>query len=154
MIKTYLKQKNITVGYSDHTLGNTALLAAFTLGAKVLEFHFTDTRKNKIFRDHKVSLTKNETKELIQSISRVKILLGKTNKIPTKCEIKSKHIKSFRRATYFNRDLSKGYKIKEKDLVYLRPNVGLDARETQKVIGKKLKKNVKKLDKIIINKNV
>tara|TARA_B100000029_G_scaffold516296_1_gene628514 strand:+ start:8776 stop:9810 length:1035 start_codon:yes stop_codon:yes gene_type:complete len=154
VIKTYLKQKNITVGYSDHTLGNTALLTAFTLGAQVMEFHFTDTRKNKIFRDHKVSLTKEETKELIRSITRVKILLGNTNKIPTKCEIKSKHVKSFRRATFFSRDLSKGYEIKEKDLVFLRPNVGLDARETKKVIGRKLRRNVKKFDKIMINKNV
>ena len=50
------KNKNITVGYSDHTVGDLALKSAYTLGAQILEFHFTDTRKNQTFRDHKVSL--------------------------------------------------------------------------------------------------
>ena len=40
-----VKNNNITAGYSDHTIGGLALKSAYTLGAQILEFHFTDTRK-------------------------------------------------------------------------------------------------------------
>ena len=40
----------LSVGYSDHTIGTDALKIASALGAEVLEFHFTDSRKDKVFR--------------------------------------------------------------------------------------------------------
>ena len=52
---------------------------------------------------------------------------------------------TFRRGVYLNKNLEKGTKIKEKDLVFLRPNVGLDARDYKKIIGRRLKKNTKKI---------
>lgn len=151
VINSLSKNKHITLGYSDHTVGNLALKIAYSMGAQVLEFHFTDTRKNKIFRDHKVSLTPKETIELINDINRIKKLKGSYIKKPTKNEIKTKHIKSFRRAVFLNKDCTKGYKVKEKDLIALRPNIGLDARDYKKIIGKKLKKKIKKLEKIQLN---
>lgn len=151
VINTISKNKNITPGYSDHTIGNLALKIAYSMGAQILEFHFTDTRKNKTFRDHKVSLTGQETVELINDINRIRKLQGSDIKKPTKNEIKTQHVKSFRRAIFLNKDCIKGYKVKEKDLIALRPNVGLDARNYKKIIGKKLNKNIKKLEKIILN---
>ncbi len=50
------------VGYSDHTEGSYAMEIAIAMGAEILEFHFTDDRSGKSFRDHKVSLTKDEVK--------------------------------------------------------------------------------------------
>jgi len=153
-IPQLIKNKYITAGYSDHTIGSVALKSAYTLGAQVLEFHFTDTRKNKTFRDHKVSLDLNETKDLISDIKRITDLLGTNLKKPTSSEIKSKHVTSFRRGVFLNKDLKKGTQIKANDLIYLRPNVGTDVRHYKKIIGKKIKKNIKKLEKLIINKNV
>ena len=72
-IETLKKETKMTVGYSDHSLGDLALKAAYVKGAEVMEFHFTDTRKNKKFRDHKISLTSNETVNLINDITRLKI---------------------------------------------------------------------------------
>ncbi|MDC0529774.1 N-acetylneuraminate synthase family protein [Pelagibacteraceae bacterium] len=154
VIKSLKKNKNITAGYSDHTIGSLALLTAYSLGAQVLEFHFTDTRKNKIFRDHKVSLDMIETKELIQNIKRIKKMLGKNIKKPTKEEIKSNHTISFRRAIFLKKDYLKGQIIKENDLISLRPNIGIDARDFKKVIGKKTKRDIKMLEKLKFNKNV
>ena len=58
------------------------MLVAYIKGAKILEFHFTDTRKGKVFRDHLISLTKNEVKNLSSKFKRVKKkLLGKVKKI-------------------------------------------------------------------------
>ena len=153
-IVTQLVNNNITAGYSDHTIGSLALKSAYTLGAQILEFHFTDTRKNKTFRDHKVSLNFNETKELIKDLKRIKNLLGTNIKKPTASEIKSKHLISFRRGIYLNKNLERGTKIKESDLVCLRPNIGVDARDYKNIIGRKVKRNIKKLEKLTINKNV
>ncbi len=154
VITNLSKRKGITAGYSDHTLGSLALKTAYSLGAQVLEFHFTDTRKNKSFRDHKVSLNLLETKELIEDLKRIKDMLGSGEKKPTKNEIKSKHIYSFRRGVFLNKNISKGQVIEEKDLISLRPNVGIDARLYSKVIGKKAKRNILKLEKLFFNKNV
>jgi N,N'-diacetyllegionaminate synthase len=147
-----LKRKtNLTIGYSHHNQGSLALLTAYTLGAEILEFHFTDERKGKVFRDHKISLDKNETKYLIQDIKKIKDILGSNIKKPTKNEIKSKNIVTFRRAVYPLKNLKKGHKVQESDLVYLRPNHGTDVRNFKKLIGKKLKKNLKKLKKFKFN---
>ena len=154
VINTYLKNFFFTVGYSDHTLGTCALKTAFVLGASILEFHFTDTRNNKKFRDHKVSLTMKETKKLIKDLNRISILLGSSIKKPTDNEVRSNNIKTFRRAAYFKYDFKKNHKITEKDLIFLRPNNGLDARDVDKVIGKKIKKNVKALDRILFKENI
>ena len=151
VINSISKNKNVTPGYSDHTIGNLALKIAYSMGAQVLEFHFTDTRKNKTFRDHKVSLTSQETIELINDINRIRKLKGSSIKKPTNNEIKTKHIKTFRRAVFLNKDCPKGYRIREKDLIALRPNIGLDARNYKKIIGKKLKRKIKKLEKLTIN---
>ena len=46
---TYLKNNfNVTVGYSNHVNGINACLGAIALGARVVEFHFTDNKKKKI----------------------------------------------------------------------------------------------------------
>mgnify|MGYP006103427899 CR=1 FL=1 len=154
IVTQLVNNNSITAGYSDHTIGSLALKSAYTLGAQILEFHFTDTRKNKTFRDHKVSLNLNETKELIIDLKRIKNLLGTNIKKPTASEIKSKHLISFRRGIYLNKNLEKDAKIKESDLVCLRPNIGVDARDYKNIIGRKVKRNIKKLEKLTINKNV
>ena len=134
------------VGYSDHTQGSYALEIAVAKGAKILEFHFTDSREDKSFRDHKVSLTKSEVLELIQKIKNIKSLEGDPVKKPLAVE--GDHIKTFRRALYPKKDLSEGTVLKGSDLIALRPNSGIDARDYQKIIGKKLLKGVQKHEKL------
>ncbi|EIM77274.1 N-acetylneuraminate synthase [Nitritalea halalkaliphila LW7] len=71
---------NLPVGYSDHTEGSLALEVAVAMGAQILEFHFTDSREGKSFRDHRVSLTCEEVIELrakIDSIQALKALMKK-----------------------------------------------------------------------------
>jgi N,N'-diacetyllegionaminate synthase len=151
VMNTLKKKTNLTIGYSHHNSGSLALLAAYTLGAEILEFHFTDERKGKVFRDHKISLNHNETKDLIKNIIRIKDILGTDIKTPTMNEIKSNNIVTFRRAIYPSKDLKSKHKIKTKDLLYLRPNHGIDARDFKKIIGKKLKKDIKYLSKFKLN---
>jgi len=148
VINTLKQSTNLPVGYSHHNKGDLALIAAYLMGAQILEFHFTDTRKRKTFRDHKISLNPQETKELISKIKKINLIKGKSIKKPTQNEIKSKHIQSFRRALYLNRDLKKGQIIKKEFITCLRPNKGIDARNYKKIVGKKLKNNISAFEKL------
>lgn len=133
-------------GYSDHTEGMEALITATVMGASVLEFHFTDSREGKSFRDHKVSLTNQEVKELIDTIQSIKRLQGSSDKQPL--AIEGDHITSFRRAVYPTRDISEGAVISEEDLTTLRPNVGISAVDYFKLIGGTVKMDLKKHQKL------
>jgi UTP:GlnB (protein PII) uridylyltransferase len=52
------------------------------MGAEVLEFHFTDSREGKSFRDHKVSLTQQEVQELCGQLARIEAMKGDGVKRP------------------------------------------------------------------------
>jgi N,N'-diacetyllegionaminate synthase len=103
----------------------------------VLEFHFTDEREGKSFRDHKVSLTRDEVRSLCGQLDDVRALLGDGVKRPMECEVATGHVTSFRRAVYCTRALAAGEVIRQEDLVVLRPNHGVDARAFDGVVGKR-----------------
>ena len=146
-VMNLLKQTTgLSVGYSDHTEGPLALEVAMAMGAEVLEFHFTDSREGKTFRDHKVSLTKDEVLNLIQKIGQIGELKGNPLKRPL--EVEAEHRVSFRRAVYSARDLPAGIVLNSEDLVTLRPNQGIDARDFDQLIGKKLNTDVKAHQKL------
>ena len=111
VINTYKSRYGLPVGYSDHTKGTLAAEVAVAMGAEIIEVHFTDDRKNKTFRDHKVSLTKEELQKLIKYIRKVKTLKGSIYKQPTKSEISNKHVYSFRRGIYASKNLRNGLGI-------------------------------------------
>jgi len=144
VIHTYKDKFRVPVGYSDHTEGKLAIEVAMIMGADIIEIHFTDDRSNKKFRDHKVSLTKDEIIEFRKYIKKVKALKGSYNKKPTKSEIENNHHNSFRRSVYFNKNLPKGHIIRKSDLITLRPVRGIKANNFYKLIGLKLKRSVKK----------
>ena len=151
VMKRFKKLTNLTIGYSDHTEGYKALIYAIAMGAEVVEFHFTDERNNKSFRDHKVSLTKEEVHKLIEEIKEINTLKGDSIKRPTLIEEGNGHIYSFRRGIYLKRNMKKGEIIEEKDLVVLRPSEGISSKDFYKVIGKKLLVDVKKYQKLSWN---
>lgn len=132
----------LAIGYSDHTIGMDALHAATAMGAEVLEFHFTDSREGKEFRDHKVSLVEQEVQTLKTELEQIRDLRGTPVKVPQASELVEGHEVSFRRATYLNRDAKAGEVIGEDDLVYLRPAHGTDARDGVGLIGRKLRADV------------
>lgn len=138
----------LTVGYSDHTEGSKALYYAVAMGAEILEFHFTDSREGKVFRDHKVSLTPSEIQLLIEEISLIKILQGNPAKEPTAIEIENGHVESFRRAVYPSRDIKAGEVLTEENLTVLRPNHGIDARYFESLIGKRITRSYKRHEKL------
>lgn len=79
------------IGYSDHTLGNQAVLTAVALGAEVVEKHFT-LDKTLPGTDHIISADPEELRKLVKGVREVETLLGSYEKRPTPGE---EEIKSF-----------------------------------------------------------
>lgn len=138
---TLCEATGLPVGYSDHTRDGLALRIAAARGARVLEFHFTDTREGRGFRDHAISLTRAEVRELIDDLVRIETLLGSGIKAPTPGEIDSAHLTSFRRAVYCARPLRAGEVLQAEDLVVRRPNHGIDARDFEAVAGRRVRRD-------------
>ena len=139
---------DLTIGYSDHTEGSKALQYAHAMGAKILEFHFTDSRDNKTFRDHKVSLTKLEIHDLIDEMKLINKLKGNNQKRPLIIENDNGHDISFRRAVYPSRNILKGELLSKENLTVLRPLSGIDSRLYFDILGKVALKDFKMHEKM------
>jgi N,N'-diacetyllegionaminate synthase len=83
------EQLNVRYGYSDHTPGIEAAIAAVALGARVIEKHFT-IDKDLPGPDQKASLNPLEFQSLVRSIRNVENALGTYYKKPSPSEIKNK----------------------------------------------------------------
>lgn len=79
------------IGYSDHTIGNYAVYTAVSLGASVIEKHFTINKKLK-GTDHILSADFKDLKNIRKNIDQIKTLLGREEKKPSR---KEKKIKKF-----------------------------------------------------------
>ena len=82
-LKMFQAKFNYIIGYSDHALGNNACLAAVSLGAKIIEKHFTLNNKKR-GADHKISLTPKNFKNLVKDIRSVENMLGFENVFSTR----------------------------------------------------------------------
>lgn len=74
------------VGYSDHTEGTVACIAAATLGAKMIEKHFM-LERHSVCVDKAVSITTVELTKLVEDIRNVERCLGTGAKHPMPSEI-------------------------------------------------------------------
>lgn len=134
-MSTMANTLNLPVGYSDHTLGLDASLVAVSIGAKVIEKHFT-IDKSLPGPDHRASLMPDELVELVRRIRVTEDILGSSVKEPTLSEIPV--MKIARRSISFAIDVPKGYLIKEDDVVLLRPGNGIEPKYLDAVIGREL----------------
>lgn len=136
---------DLKIGYSDHTIGNSACQVALALGANILEFHFTDD-KSREFRDHHISLDKADLQNLLVRAREITELLGQQDKEPVAAVETPARIREFRRGLYLARDMRAGERIEAQDLVTLRPFTGIDPRDYRSLIGKQLLRDVEKFE--------
>ena len=133
----------LILGLSDHTEGHTSVLGAISLGARVIEKHFTDNN-NREGPDHKFSLNPSNWKKMVIAARELEKCMGNGYK---KLEInEKKSVIVQRRGVWTNKYLKKGTKLKIEDLNFLRPcpKKSISPFEIKKYIGKKLKKNLYK----------
>lgn len=133
-LKSLKERFNCNVGYSDHSLGNEACVAAVAMGAKVVEKHVTFDR-NAEGPDHKASSTITEFEQLVISIRRVEKMLGQKEKTFSDQE---KKIRLMARKSIVSKvNIPKGAIINESMICFKRPGNGISSLNTSLVIGKK-----------------
>jgi len=130
------------VGYSHHHKESWPIEVAYTLGANMIEFHFTHDKSIESFRDHQLSLTKNELVSLKGKLELIRISAGCSSKEATRSELNANHIEEFRRGVYVKNDMKIGSVIQEEDLVVLRPDMGISSSEYFGLLGKRTNKNL------------
>jgi len=138
---TMQKELDCLIGYSDHTLGLTVPIMAAALGAVVIEKHFT-LDKSLPGPDHKASLEPDELKSMVQAIREVEKALGSSIKRPTKNEKKTRL--AVRKSIVAKTDLEIGTKINMENVAIKRPGTGLRPVNLKKILGKKVKRYLKK----------
>ena len=144
-LDTFKNKYKIKVGFSDHTLGIEAAIAAVAKGAVYIEKHFTLNKKMK-GPDHKSSLELEEFKSMVASCNNVSIALGTNKKKLTNSEVEN--IKIARRSIVAHKYIKKNTKFSFRNLTVKRPGTGIKPMNLDKLIGKKSKNNYE-IDQLI-----
>ena len=138
------KRYNCHVGYSDHTLGFAAPIAAAALGAVVIEKHFTFSRKM-YGSDAIHSMEPEDFKILVNSIKDVwEMLKNPVDKKSLECYTEMKEI--FQKSIVASTNLTKGSILSLEDIKFKKPGTGIPSAQYKDVIGKVLLKDVKRDD--------
>lgn len=130
----------LPVGLSDHVIGDVVALAAVARGANVIEKHFTIDKRME-GPDHILSLTPTELKDMVLKIRLVEESLGDGIKQAAPDEIST--IIRFRKTMYSSRDIKRGEKICDKDIIYKGPAYGIYAKYENIVVGQYAVEDIK-----------
>ena len=131
---------DVHVGLSDHTMGVGVAVASIALGSCVIEKHFTLSRSDGGV-DSAFSLEPEEMKSLVAETERAWQGLGRVYYGPTE---KEKMSLQYRRSLYIARDVKAGDILTKDNLRIVRPGFGLPPKYYSVLLGKKLKRGVKK----------
>jgi sialic acid synthase SpsE len=146
------KFKNIILGLSDHTKGDLSVIAAVSMGAKVIEKHFTDSNK-RIGPDHPFSMNPKSWKIMVEKTRDLEATFGDGIKKIEENEKETAILQ--RRSIVAKKKLKKNQKIKAEDLEFLRPKVrgSFDPYEIYKLKNKVLKHDLNK-GEAVLKKNI
>jgi len=128
------------VGLSDHTFGIGVAVASVALGASVIEKHFTLSRADGGV-DSAFSMEPNELRDLVNETDRAWRSLGNVRYGPTEAERTSL---VFRRSLYIVKDMEPGEILSPDNLRAIRPGFGLPPRYYELLLGRPVKRSVKR----------
>lgn len=135
----------LTVGLSDHSDSIYPAVAAYALGARILEKHITLDRSLK-GPDHAASLEPHVFKKMVDGVREIEIAYGDGKKHAQESELDNRKI--IRRSICAKKNISKGEMLTESNLITLRPADGMEPINFWKIINKKSSRNYVKGDLI------
>ena len=135
MIERFSPQ-GVKVGLSDHSMQIEPAIIAVSLGACVIEKHFTLDRALG-GADSGFSLNIEEFSDLIKKIRNTEKALGRVD-----YSINEKN-RAFARSLYAVKDIKKGEILNSENIRSIRPNKGLHPKYYEKIIGKKAPYDIK-----------
>jgi N,N'-diacetyllegionaminate synthase len=144
-METLQRAFGLPVGYSDHTCGIEIPLMAVSLGATVIEKHFTLDRTME-GPDHFASIEPSELKSMVSSIRNLEKAFGDGMKVITDEE--KKNIFHMRRSMHASQDLTNGDVLSIQNIKMIRPYDGIDPWFYDKISGKKIYRDILKDDPI------
>ncbi len=155
---------DMPIGFSDHSVGIEPALAAVAMGATIIEKHFSLSR-DLYGADHKVSMTPQELASLVAGIKEVAGNPAKRKEI-----LESEYVKQamsrkekvlqddeavfrplFRKSLVAGQDIAKGQTLTKEMIYAMRPQAhipGLASEAYEAVLGKTLKKDIKRYEPI------
>jgi N-acetylneuraminate synthase len=135
-MNTLAQAFSLPVGFSDHSEGFLAAVIAASMGAKVIEKHFT-LDKAMSGPDHRASSTPEEFAQLVQNVRQAEVMLGSPRKT---CQSEERQMATVsRKSIVLARSMQVGEEITLSDIRMMRPGTGLGANLIPKVVGQKLR---------------
>ncbi|KAB1659350.1 acetylneuraminic acid synthetase [Pseudoclavibacter sp. CFCC 11306] len=144
--------QDATVGYSDHVAPNEdgdvpSLLLASSLGARIIEKHFTDDR-SAVGNDHYHAFDESGLRRFTRELAQRRELAGS----PTPDTLSQRTaIQNARRRICVAQDLRSGTVLLESDLIPLRANQGIEVAEWDQIVGRSLRVPKTKYDVLLIS---
>ena len=142
------KYPDKVIGLSDHQSGISMAMVAFTLGARIVEKHFTLNRAWK-GTDHAFSLEPVGLRKLVRDLKRARVALGDGQK--KSIEKEEKPLYKMGKKLVAAHDIKKGTVVTSKDLTIKSPNDGLPPYEMNTILGKVLNRDLSKDENISLD---
>jgi N-acetylneuraminate synthase/N,N'-diacetyllegionaminate synthase len=124
-------------GYSDHTLGLQVPIMAATLGAVVIEKHFTLDRELP-GPDHAASMLPNELAEMVRAVKQTKVIRGSARKEPVAAELAL--LPLVRKSLAVRVDVPAGASLRREHLMTMRPATGIPPHMYSEMLGRKTRR--------------
>jgi len=138
VIPQYRTTFQCEVGFSDHSLGSIAAIAAVSLGASVIEKHvYIDSEV--WTPDGKASQPYQEFKSLVSDIRRLELMLGSCYKHRTSSEVMN--LDKIRRTLVASSSLPSGHLLTSNDISIKRAKGGIDIRYLEAILGRRLSRD-------------
>jgi pseudaminic acid synthase len=140
MVKDLAQRFDVISGLSDHTMGSTVPIVATVFGAKVIEKHFIIDRSIG-GPDAEFSMNEREFTEMVNSVRQAEKAIGQIDYSLTP---KQKSGREFSRSLYVVKDLEFGDIVSEANVRSIRPGFGLHPKHLDKILGKKVNRNLER----------
>lgn len=128
---------DLVIGLSDHYNGIALTVAAYMLGARVIEKHFTLNHTWK-GTDHAMSLEPIGLRKLVRDLDRVAVALGDGVKRPLPAEAIA--LNKMGKSLVARRPLPSGHEVREEDVAIRSPGGGLPPYHLPNIVGRRLMK--------------
>jgi N-acetylneuraminate synthase len=139
-MQTMRARYDLPVGLSDHTLTNYAAFAAVTLGAAVVEKHFTFSRLM-YGSDAPHSLEPEELRDLVRGVRAIEAMLGTAvdkDDLAPYTVMKD----TFEKSVVSVVDIPAGIAITEAMIGFKKPGTGIPAARYDEVIGRRARRDI------------
>jgi len=144
MVKDFSNRFGVIAGLSDHTMGSTVPIVATCFGAKIIEKHFI-LNHSIGGPDASFSMDEIEFTEMVKAIRQAETAIGKVDYQLSEKQVRGK---DYCRSLYIVEDIKVGNEINKNNIRSIRPGYGLHPRHYNEVLGKIVKRDLEKGDRL------